>query len=367
MAVPFTRLQSEALDNYGTKEAFDNLCRYDGVVYWLGKAGAIKFESGGQPNFRERILYGLNTNVGFRGKNAAISQNDDDGFTLVSVPQALISGAIVYNQQELDQVRGNSALAVGLIQDKTKQFASTWVQTIAGVLRQASPSAATDPLTLLPSSTAADYANGILAPVAPASQTATTGGIPRSETTSLPDGTTVRYWANQYSNTSYDLTATAGRQGLLRDVYFKCIRGNGAQWEPDFGVCSEVVWSSLSAAGDANRRYTYDEKTLEFGHDNIRFGRAVIIVDRSTRMLNGTSGKIAFLNSNSLKLKVLNGTGGVTKDMLDEGNNLKGVPIFWKHKGLSDYQSLRYNWLGYCTMNLVPTSLQDHGLADNCS
>ena len=166
MAVPFSRLQSEAIDSYGTKEAFDELCRYDGIVYWLGKAGAIQYETGGQPNFRERIMYGLNTNVGFRGKNAAIPQTDDDGFTLVSVPQALITGAIVYNQQELDMVRGNPAIAVGLIQDKTKQFKDTWVQTIAGALRQASP-AATDPYTLLGAS---GEGNCILLPTAPASQ-----------------------------------------------------------------------------------------------------------------------------------------------------------------------------------------------------
>lgn len=360
MAVPFSRLQSEAIDSYGTKEAFDELCRYDGIVYWLGKSGAIQYETGGQPNFRERIMYGLNTNVGFRGKNAAVPQTDDDGFTLVSVYQALITGAIVYNQQELDQVRGNPAIAVGLIQDKTKQFKTTWVQTIAVALRQASPAAGVDPLTVLGAS---GEANCILLPTAPASQTAVTGGIARSETTSLPDGTVVRYWANQYSNSSMDLTSTAGRQSLYLNVYSKCVRGNGANYEPDFGLCGEAAWASLQASGDANRRYVADEKTLEYGFDNIRFSRATLIVDRSSRF----SGKIAFLNSNALKLKVLEGSGGATKEMVDEGNNLKGVPLFWKHKDMSDYTSLRRNWLAYCTMNLVPTSLQDHGLADNIS
>ena len=50
--VPFNRLQSEALDSYGTKEAFNNLCKFDGIVAFLGKSGMIQFESGGQPNFR---------------------------------------------------------------------------------------------------------------------------------------------------------------------------------------------------------------------------------------------------------------------------------------------------------------------------
>lgn len=366
MAVPFTRLQSEAIDNYGTKEAFDNLARFDGVIWWLGQKGQIVFEDGGQPDFRERILYGYNTNIQFTGKNDPIPQNDDEGYTLASVPQRIIDGAIKYNQIELDQVRGNSAIAEGLIQDKTKQFGTTWVQTVAGSLRKASPGV-NDPYSLLPSSSTADYANGILAPVAPASQTATTAGIARSNTVTTPEGQTVRWWANQYSSTSYDLTGTAGRRGLYLDVYSKCIRGNGKGWEPDFGLCSDVPWASLAAAADGNRRYTFDEKVLDFGFENIKFNNAVLFIDRSTRMANGTAGKIAFLRSEALKMKVLMGSGGVTKEMLDERNNLKSVPIFWKHKGMSDYASLNYNWVGYCTMNLVPKSLQDHGLADNCS
>lgn len=357
------RLQSEAIDNYGTKQAYDNLARFNGVIWFLGQKGNIVFEEGGQPSFRERMLYGLNTNVGFRGKNAAVPQTDDEGFTLISVPQKVIDGSIVYNQIELDQVRGNSALAVSLVDDKTNQFADSWVQEIAAKLLQASPGD-NDPYTLLGASGEGD---AICIPQAPASQTATTGGIARSETTTLTTGEVIRFWANQYSNTSYDLTTTAGRRGLYLDVYSKCVRGNGKGWEPDFGLVADVVWASLEASGDANRRYVVDEKTLNLGFENIRFHNAVLFIDRSSRMLNGTAGKVLFLNSRALKLKVLMGSGGVTKDMLDQKNNLKSVPIFWKHKDMSEYNTLKRNWLGYCNLNLVPKSLQDHGLADNCT
>ena len=309
-------------------------------------------------------MYGLNTNIDFRGINTAIPQTDDDGFTMVSVPMKTIDGAIVYNQVEQDQVRGNSALAVSLIKDKTDQFSTTWCNTIAGKLRQGTPGAL-DPLTLLPVS--GQEANGILAEVAPASQTATTGGIPRSETVTLPDGTVARWWANQFSSTSYDLTTAAGRRGLYLDVYSKCIRGNGGMWEPDFGLISDVVWASLQASGDSNRRYVVDEEMLKLGFEQIKFNKAVLFVDRSARLQNGASGKVAFLNSKAIKLKVLEGSGKAQKSSADEGNNLKSVPVFWKHKEMSDYTSLRFNWLAYCTMNLVPKSLQDHGLATNCT
>lgn len=362
MAVPFSRLQSEALDNYGTKEAFDNLRKYDGIVAYLGATGNIVFEDGGQPNFRERILYGYNSNVDFRGKNAPIPQADDDGFTLASVPQVLIDGAIVYNQQELDQVRGNPAIAESVIKDKTQQFNTTWVQKIANKFRQATPGGA-DPYTILPSATSGTI-NGILVAAAPAAQVGTTAGISRAEVSTLDTGETVRWWANQYSNTSYDLTSTAGRRGLYLDVYAPCVRSASKDGEPDFGICGTVALASLGAAADNNRRGTYaDEAMMNLGYDTIKFYNATLIRDASSRFTS----KIAFLQSRALKLKVLMGSGGVQKDMLDQKNNLKSLPIFWKHKNMSDYASLNYNWVGYCTMNLVPKSLQDHGLADNVS
>ena len=366
MAVPFNRIQSEAIDNYGTKEAFNGLAQFDGIIWWLGQKGMIQFETGGQPDFRERLMYGPNTTIAFRGHTGTITMIDDEGFTLISVPQKTISGAILYNQVEVDRVRGNSALAKGLIEDKTRQFSNTWPRIVASTLRQDTPGAE-DPYTLLGAS---GTANAILLPQAPASQTVTTGGIPRSEVASMTVGNstvTTRFWANQYSNTSFDLTTVAGRRGLYLNVQSKCIRGNGAGWRPDFGLCADVAEASMTAADDNLRRYSSNDTVLKNGFDNIVFHGATLFVDRSDRFLNGTAGKVAFLNSKALKLKVLQGTGGVTKDMVDEENNLKALPLFWKHKNQSEWNTLRFNWVAYCTMGFVPLSLQDLGLADNCS
>src|SRR3990167_9744345 len=120
MEVPFNQLQSEAIDNWVSKEAYDNLAQRTGLIWWLGQKGHIQFEEGGSPDFRERLLYGLNTNIGFRGKGTPIPQNQDSKYTVVSVPYKLIDGAINYNQQDIDAVRGNPARAVSLIDDETK-------------------------------------------------------------------------------------------------------------------------------------------------------------------------------------------------------------------------------------------------------
>lgn len=363
MAVSINTLQSQAIDNYGSKDAYNGLARYDGVVWFCGQAGVISQEVGGQPDFRERLMFGGNTTIGFRGKAGTIPRTDDEGFTLVSVPQKLISGRIIWNQQEADQVRGNSALAKSKIIDKTRQFSNTWPITIAEKFRQATPGA-DDPYTILGAS---GEGSAILLPQAPASQTAVTGGIARSETTTV-GGETIRYWANQYSGTSFDLTTAAGRSALLRNVYLPCVRGNASGWAPDFGLVGTVAWASLSANADTLRRgQLVNDKAVSYGFKNIMFEEATLFMDKSTRFLNVSAGKIAFLNSKALKLKYLEGSGGVTKEMLDEENNLKSLPIFWSVKDLQDFDTLSRTWIGYCTMNLVPLSLQDHGLADNCT
>lgn len=362
MAVPFDRLTSEVLDNYGTMEAYDNLRAYDGIIEAFGRYGGIVQELGGGPSFKERVLYGQNTNVAFRSKTTQVDTNDDDGYTMASVTQRVISGAVVWNQVEADQVAEGSKWAIAnLMQDKVNQFSSTWVQVVATALRQATPGA-NDPFTLLPDGNTGTV-NGILIDRTPAQQAtdaATTAGISRGDNS---------WWRNQYSNTSYDLTTVAGRGALYADVYAPCVRGAGGLYEPNVAPCHAIVLGDLGASADNNRRgATADGSKAKFGYDSIMFYNAELIRDSSARFLNGTAGKVTFLSvgpKKALVLKFLKGQGGVKKEMLDQRNNLGSVPIFWKHKAHSDINSLNWVSIGYCVMSLVPKGLQDMGLADN--
>lgn len=375
MAVPFDRITSEALENFGNKKAFDNLAQKDGIVRAFGMAGdGIKLATneelevvvGGQSNFVERTLYGQNTNVAHRSKTQEVDITDDDGFTLIKVPQRIIDGAIVYNQIERDQVAGNWAIAPGILEDKFMQFNDSWVQVIATALRQATPGAL-DPFTLLPSATTGTV-NGILIARTPAQQAtdaATTAGISRGDNS---------WWRNQYSNTSYDLTTAAGNRGLYTDVYAPAMRGIGVGWEPNIGVCANVVIGSFGAAITNNRRGTYqDAKSAksQLGADNIMFYNAMLVPDSSSRFLNGTAGKVALINSRTIKLKVLKGQGNSLKGQMSEDNGMGSLPVFWKEGGegsfVNDPKTLLWIKIGYLVYNLVPRALQDNGLADNCS
>jgi len=373
MAVPFDRITSEALENFGNKKAYDNLAAKDGIVRAFGMGGGIKVANndelelvvGGASNFVERTLYGQNTNIAHRSKTTEITVTDDEGYTLIKVPQRIIDGAIVYNQIERDQVAGNWAIAPGILEDKFDQFNSSWVQVIATALRQATPNATLDPFTLLPGGTTGTV-NGILIARTPAQQAtdaATTAGISRGDNS---------WWRNQYSNTSYALQTVAGQANLYTDVYAPCMRGMGVGWEPNIAVCANITIGSLGATITNNSRGTYqDAKSAkqQIGRDNLMFYNAILVPDSSSRFLNGTAGKIAFINTNALKLKVLKGQGNSLKGMMDENNGMGSLPIFWKEGGegsfVNDPKTLLWIKLGYLTYNLVPRSLQDHGLADN--
>lgn len=367
------RLTSEALENFGNKEAYDNLSRLDGIIRVFGQnngikvAGAREYEivEGGAGNFVERTMYSQNTNVAHRSKGDSVATADDEGFTLIKSPQKLIDGAIVYNQVERDQVAGNWAIAPGLVEEKIDQFNTTWIQVIADAIRQATPGAL-DPLTFLPSATTGTV-NGILIARTPAQQAtdaALTCGLSRG---------LYSWWRNQYSNTSYDLTATAGRRGLYLDVFFACSRGTqGSMWRPNVGVAAGVVMASLGATIDSAKRATFEQDgKFLYGQNQVDFYGAQIVEDSSSRFLNGSAGKIAFFNTNAIKIKVLKGQGNSMKGMIKSNNELGSLPVFWKEGGMgsfvNDPTSLKWLKLGYLVYNIVPKSLQDHGLADNCT
>ena len=210
MAVPFTRLASQVLDHHELR-LHNALKAANGVVAIFGQRGRIQVEDGGGENFNTRVLFAQNSNVGFRGKNAEIPTVDDEGVTMASTPQKVISGSMVVNQVERDQVKGKWAIGQ-LIEEKMLQFETTFVQKWAEVLLQATPGSS-DPFSLLPSGTSGTI-NGILSPVAPASAAGTTAGISRADNS---------WWRNQYSNTSIDMSTEAGDDSFYDEVYSKTI------------------------------------------------------------------------------------------------------------------------------------------------
>lgn len=352
MAVPFTQDQSTFLDNYGTR-LNNAIKRADGIIKVLFAKKAVEEETSGGTNFRERVMYNVNQNIAWRGATTQIPTLEDDAITMASVPQKVISGTIVLNKVRLDRAKKNGEWAIGQLVEDCKMVAETgYVQAWADALRADAPGA-NDPYTLLPSSNA-NSANGILAPTAPASQTATTAGISRADNS---------WWRNQYTNTSIDISAESGRATLRGTLYSACSFGAGMQDEPDFGVTSSAILGDLSSAVDSNRRGSYEDKFLaQLGLRGIIFDNAVLIRDTATKFAN----RIALINTRDLKIKYLSADGmnKVEKQTWDQENDLGGVPI-QMGQWVEDIDSL--NWVAkfYAVASLVPCQLRTHGLADN--
>ena len=353
MALPFSHAATSYLDNYD-RTLFNAVKRADGVISVFGAKGRIKEETSGGPNFRERVLYGTNPNVGWGTTTGQISTVATEAKTMVSVPQRFIRGSIVLNHVELARARKGGEWALGQYVEEEKMAAQAgYVQAWADALRATAPGA-NDPMTLLP--TAANAANGILAPQAPSAQTATTGGISRAENT---------WWRNQYSNTSIDISSAAGRS-LLQQLYLLTMNGASLDEEPDFGLTNALVISDLTQDVNTNRRAGYgDEMMAKLKISGIMFENAMLIRDSATIMAN----KVAFLNTNYLFLKFLNlGVSGVenagSKENWNQDNNMGMVPIqvlpFQK-----DIDTPNFVSIFMAVASLVPTGLRNHALADN--
>ena len=352
MAVPFTHAATSYLDNYDL-DLNDALKQQDGVIAVLGAKGRIKEETSGGENFRVRIMYAGNPNVGWAPTTQQVSTLQTVSKTMAQVPQRFIRGAISINTIELARAaRGGEWSLCDYMKEEKLAAKGAYVQDWARVLRQDAPTG-NEPLTLLP--TSANVANGILAPQASASQTATTAGISRADNS---------WWRNAYSNASIDISSEAGRAALY-NLYLQTVFGSAQADEPDFGLTSGAVIADLAAAADTNRRADYADKLMiQFGQRGIMFYNAMLIRDAATKLSN----KVCFLNSRDLYIKFLRQIGAddfsPSKENWDQNNENGMIPVtvlpFQK-----DIDSFHIVSLFSSVASLVPAQLRTHALADN--
>ena len=355
MAVPFSHAASSYLDNYN-RELNDALKRADGIIAVFGAKGKIKEETSGGSNFRTRIFYGQNPNTAWGTTTGQVSTIASEIKTMASVPQKFIRGSVVLNHIELARASRQGEWSLGDYIKEEKQAAlTTYIQKWADALRADAPGG-NDPLTLLP--TSANVANGILAPQAKASQTATTAGISRTDND---------WWRNAYSNTSIDISAEAGRS-TLQQLYLETVFGSSVDDEPDFGLTNALVISDLTQGVNTNRRAGYgDEMMAKLRISGIMFENAMLIRDSAAKLNN----KVAFINTRDLYIKFLrmdtglgSVSGGGAKETADQDNGLGGIPVtvlpFQR-----DIDSFHFVSLHGAVASLVPANLRTHALADN--
>lgn len=353
MAVPASHALTSYLDNYDTN-LNDALKRADGIIAVFGAKGRIKEETSGGPGFKVRVMYGTNPNVAWGTTTGQINTAATEAKTMATVPQKFIRGTIALNIVELSRASKQGEWSLGdYVGEEKKIAAETYVQAWADALRADAPGA-NDPFSLLP--TAANAANGILSPQAPASQTATTAGISRADNS---------WWRNQYSNSSIDISAEAGRS-TLQQLYLLTVNGSTVDDEPDFGLTNSLVISDLTQGVNTNRRAGYgDELMAKLKLSGIMFENAMLIRDAASKLTS----KICFINTRDLYIKFLRMTAsGVgesgTKENWDQSNSMGAVPVT-VFPFTRDIDSFHFVSMFGAVASLVPAQLRTHALADN--
>lgn len=304
--------------------------RNDGVVAVYGAKGRIHMVDGGDL-FEERVEMAENSNFAFRAKDAQISTNAQSNWLTAKFGQAVLSGALVIN--EVEEAQNQSKFAISkMIEGMYQNCKNTIIRQVADALRASSPTNL-DPESIPSMCPATAFG----------SQTGTFGNLSRSDYST--------WWNSQYDATGHDLSSQTGVKTLEQWYWQNVSKGTALSEQPDFGLTTGTVFSSLSAFGDNQRRYA-SELMQKLGFSSIQLLNAAIIADPSI-----TPKYLYFINTNYSRLQVLR-----TPQLKTIGDTPESLPI--SVKGIQDdIDSLNKVQLWYLVFNLTTCSLQRQGLA----
>jgi hypothetical protein len=321
------------LDRY-SPQISNEIARNDGIVAMFGLNGAIKVVTGGERAI-ETLDTAENPNFGFRSKYSDIPIGRADTRMQAKYAWATLDGAVAINSIEQAMNAGESKI-YDLVAADVDNAKNTLIRKLADALRASSPSA-TDPESILT----------IIPDTATASQTTSTGELSRA---------TYSFWRSQYSNTSYDVSAATGLEGLMAFYLDSCSKGSSKLDQPDFALTTGTVFAGLSSQVDALRNFAPDAKMAELGFTNIKLLNATLIADPSM-----ASGDLRFINTKFCKLQVLK-----TPGQQNVGEKPQSIPVsigeFQKA-----YNSLHSVSLMYVTLALTCSSLRRQGIATTCA
>ncbi len=321
---------------------FENIFLQNGVLVLMGSKGRVKIVKGSN-RFDERVHLGQNSTVDTRSKFAQIPTDMQNNFQTATYGQSVISGSAVINLVERDQNMGTykiSSMAEALIEETQNTFANK----VSDKLMQAT-SGSNDPLSIVEEIEATAYG----------SQTGSLGGLKREDYTGA-DATEA--WQNQYSSSAIsDISGAAGIAAFTKFLWDCSPGGSNITEQPDIVLTTTGVFAKATGGGDVLRRYTVNEKMLNFGFDNIMFNKATVIADRSV-----TAGYAYALNTNYLRIQVLGGEKTkVIGNVKTVGDGKQSIPLQIRPMQESD-DFLNFIVKMYLVYNLTFGGLRQHGL-----
>ena len=278
--------------NFGT-EVFDGISTNNSLVWMLRQAGNIKVSEGGR-TFTHPLMFALNTSFAARAHDGTVPTPDDQTHTHSEWTPAVISGSITLFKLHQAMNQGKPVIIKYL--DEKKQSAITTMTEILG--------------DQLVDGTGTAPSWDSLETICATTNTTTVGGIAGS------DASWQNYAATQ--STAFN-TTNAGITSM--DL---AVRGCTFGKDSSTAIfCTSVLYGGYYVSQAGNIRY-YNEDLADAGFEHLNFGRRPVLWDD-----NVDTGRMYFVNTNTLWLQVLKQGNIVTTEFIQSSNQLSDIALMY--------------------------------------
>ncbi len=286
-----TAQTSRTQPNFG-EEIFDGISTNNALVWMLRQAGNIKVSEGGRV-FTHPLMFALNTSFAARAHDASIPTPDAQTHTHSEWAVNTISGSITLFKLHQAMNQGKPVILKYL--EEKKQSAITSFTEILG-----------DEI-VAGTGTAPHWDS--LGTIASTTNTTTVGSIAGSDAT----------WQNYAAATVAFSTANAGITAMDLAVR-SCTFGNKS---PTAIFTTSTVFGYYYISQAGNIRY-YNEELADAHFEHLNFGKRPVLWDD-----NVPSGRMYFVDTDSLWLQVLSKGNIVTTDFLPSATQLSDSAMMY--------------------------------------
>ncbi len=287
----WTAKQTRTQPDFGD-EIFDGISTNNALVWLLRQAGNIKVTEGGR-TFTHPLLWAVNSSFGARNELATVPTPDPNIITRSEWPVRTISGSITISKLEEAQNQGKAAI-IRLLEEKKMEAIVSMTEVLGDQLVDGTGTAPSwDSLETIINTT----------------NTTTVGGIAGSDAT----------WQNYAAATVAFNTSNAGIIAMDKALRNTTFGAHG----PRAIFTTSAVYGFYYVSQAGSIRY-YNEELADAGFRHLNFSTLPVLRDD-----NVDSGRMYFVDTDSLWLQVLSKGNLVTTEFIDSYNQLSSAALMY--------------------------------------
>jgi hypothetical protein len=284
--------QSRTQPNFGD-EVFDGISSNNSVVWMLRQSGNIKISEGGR-TFTHPLMYALNSSFAARAHDGTVPTPDAQTHTHSEWNVRTISGSITLFKLHQAMNQGKAQIIKYL--SEKKDSAATSIAEILG--------------DALVDGTGTDPDWDSLETIIATTNTTTVGGIAGSDAS----------WQNYAATQATAFNTTNAGITSMDAAVRGCTFGNKS---PRAIFTTSVLFGGYYVSQAGNIRY-YNEELADAHFEHLNFGRRPVLWDD-----NIDTGRMYFVDTDSLWLQVLKQGNMVTTEFIASSNQLSDVALMY--------------------------------------